>query len=303
MSNPNKIVVVGSLNMDLVVSAERMPKEGETIQGSAIRYVPGGKGANQALCCARLGAGATLIGRVGNDQFGSQLRSYLQSNGVDIRHVGVLEGAPSGIAAITHTKEDNSIIVVAGANGRLSPEDVQGLEGLLEPGDVALFQLEIPLPTVRAAMRIAKERGAILILNPAPYRELDEELLGLADYLTPNETELESLTGRPCRTEEELKAALSAWAVEHSSRLVVTRGAKGCAYLEGDELVSVPPLKVEVVDTVGAGDAFNGGLAVGLSRGWALEEAVRYASKVSSLAVTKFGAQEGMPTRAEVEAV
>jgi len=298
----NKIVVVGSLNMDLVVSADRMPKAGETIQGSAIRYVPGGKGANQALCCARLGAETVLIGNVGDDLFGSRLLDYLKNDGVDVRHVGIRPEVPSGIAAITLTKEDNSIVVVPGANALTSPEDAKTLEGVLEPGDIVLLQLEIPLPTVREALRIARAQGAVTVLNPAPYRELDEEMLRLAHYLTPNETELESLIGRSVASDSDLRESLGQWIKDQPSRLIVTRGARGCSYLENGELRTVAPPRVEVVDTVGAGDAFNGGLACGLARGWALEESIRFAIRVSSLAVTKFGAQEGMPTLAEVEA-
>jgi ribokinase len=176
------------------------------------------------------------------------------------------------------------------------------LEKLLEEGDVVLFQLEVPLATVREALRISRSKGAVTLLNPAPYRELDEDILKAADYLTPNETELEQLVGQPVGEDSALQEALVRWESLHAVRLVVTRGARGCAYVADGQLKTVAPLKVEAVDTVGAGDAFNGGLAHGLCKGWDLDAAVAFAVRVSSLAVTRFGAQEGMPTLDEVEA-
>lgn len=294
------IAVVGSLNMDIVVSAKQMPKIGETITGQAIHYIPGGKGANQAVGCARLESRVVMLGAVGADAFGVRLIDEMRDAGVHMDEVLTLDN-PTGTATIVHTPEDNCIIVVPGANGEYTTERLAGATHYLQQAKVVVAQLEIPLSTVEHALRTARDAGAVTILNPAPAASLSAELLRLADYLTPNETELEGLSGRTFETDEELTAILADWERTYAHKVIVTRGARGCSYLDDSgELVTVAPPAVQVVDTTGAGDAFNAALAYGLSEAWTLAESVRFAVRASALSVTRFGAQAGMPTRAEV---
>ncbi|MBD2844524.1 ribokinase [Paenibacillus sp. IB182496] len=293
------IAIAGSLNMDLVVSADRQPKLGETIQGSSIDQVPGGKGANQAVGCARLGAHAAMIGCVGNDDFGVRMLDNLTHNGVDSQAIAVLEDVPSGIASITRTPEDNCIIVVDGANGRCDGAAVNRHAGVLERADVLLVQLEIPLEGVRTAMGLASGGDATVILNPAPAQALPEDLLRLADYITPNESEWELLSGTRVRDDEALRTSMLEWERRLGSKVVVTRGKDGCSYLEEERLVTVPAPATEVVDTTGAGDTFNAALAYALGSGTSLAAAVELAIRCASLSVRRFGAQGGMPTGEE----
>ncbi|WP_438445379.1 ribokinase [Gorillibacterium sp. sgz5001074] len=299
---PN-IVVVGSLNMDIVVTMDRMPHKGETVHGRAVHYVPGGKGANQAAAAARLGAAVTMIGAVGDDAFGGRLTSGLQAFGVDTSYVRVMDGMETGTAHILHTAEDNCIVVVPGANGRLSPEDIRRCSGIISRADVLITQLEVPLETVREALRLAREAGVRTILNPAPAVRLPEELLKLVDVLTPNETEFAFLSGRPvAESEEALREDLAAWQDRYGGRVVVTRGPAGSSYLEEGELRTASSLQVEVADTTGAGDAFNGALGFCLASGKSFGEAAVFACRAGSLSVTKFGAQGGLPSLTEVRA-
>ncbi|MDW0115186.1 ribokinase [Sporosarcina saromensis] len=296
MNVSNNIVVVGSMNMDIVMSAERLPKIGETILGEKVVYLPGGKGANQAVCMARLQGDVTMVGAVGNDEFGRSLKDQMESNGVKTDFIRVVDGVQTGIANIFHVNRDNCITVIPGANytvtkERITKEVVQAIAA----ADVLVVQLEIPLETVQYVLGIAKQHGVKTILNPAPAQFLSPELLSLVDYLTPNETEFELLTGEHSTTDEELSALMLKWESTYHHTLIVTLGERGCAILEDGQLVVTPPPKVEVVDTTGAGDSFNGALAVGISTGQSLKETVDFAVKVSALAVTKFGAQEGMP--------
>ncbi|PTM59332.1 ribokinase [Desmospora activa] len=295
-----KIAIVGSLNMDLVVSADRMPKVGETIPGTQIHYIPGGKGANQAVGCARLGAEVSIIGALGNDPFGQQIFSSLADDGVNIEAIERMDDIPTGIASIIHTATDNCIIVVPGANDRCTTDLVSKHQREISSASVLLLQLEVPLDTVRHALVIAKKSGVKTILNPAPAKELTEEILQLVDYLTPNETEFEQLCGYSANTEEELEQAMREWENRYHHRLILTRGEKGCSYLVNGRLRTIPTPEVEVVDTTGAGDAFNAALACGIGQGWRVEQSVRFAIKAASHSVTKFGAQSGMPIRDEV---
>lgn len=302
MNVSNNIVVVGSMNMDIVMSAERLPKIGETILGEKVVYLPGGKGANQAVCMARLQGDVTMVGAVGNDEFGRSLKDQMESNGVKTDFIRVVDGVQTGIANIFHVNRDNCITVIPGANytvtkERITKEVVQAIAA----ADVLVVQLEIPLETVQYVLGIAKQHGVKTILNPAPAQFLSPELLSLVDYLTPNETEFELLTGEHYTTDEELSALMLKWELTYHHTLIVTLGERGCAILEDDQLVITPPPKVDVVDTTGAGDSFNGALAVGISTGKSLKETVDFAVKVSALAVTKFGAQEGMPFYEDVQ--
>lgn len=312
-----RVAVAGSLNMDLVISMERMPEAGETISGSALHTLPGGKGANQAAGCARMGADTAMIGRVGKDAFGGQLLEQMRRMGVNDAGIGEHETAPTGIASIYHTKEDNCIVIVAGANGECDADWIESNRAAIEEAQVLLVQLEIPLPAVQRALEIARAAGIVTVLNPAPALELPQELLELADYITPNETEFAALSGVSAETEAELSDAMAAWQAKVGSRVIVTRGSAGSSFLgEDGGLLTASAPKVEVVDTTGAGDTLNAALCVKLgellqkqqaggeagSVGDAeLLDALRFAVQAASLAVTRFGAQDGLPSREEVE--
>lgn len=287
--------------MDLAVSMQRMPRQGETVKGEQFHAVPGGKGANQALACARLGADAALIGAVGNDAFGSMLKEQMDANNVRSDAVAIIQDVPTGIAAILHADRDNSIVIVEGANGRCTPGWIKRNAELIRQAQVLLVQLEIPLESVREALQIARDSGVLTVLNPAPYVELPDDLLRLANYITPNETEFECLTGAVYGTEEELEAGMRQWRMGGPT-LLVTRGGKGVSFLKDGSLHTVKAPQVEVVDTTGAGDCFNGAFCVAIASGLDLAEAVAFGVKAASLSVTKFGAQAGMPALEEVHA-
>lgn len=301
MKNP-RIAVVGSLNMDLVISMNRMPVPGETVQGKALHTIPGGKGANQAAGCARLGTDTVMIGAIGQDAFGAELLENMKSMGVRTEAIAQHDTLGTGIASIYHTHEDNCIVIVPGANDACSPEWVENNRQLIEEADLLLVQLEIPLPAVERALTIAREAGVITVLNPAPAQPLSRELLEKADYLTPNETEFALLSGVSTDTDEQVEKAIIQWQQQYSNRVIVTRGKDGCSYLNDEgSLVTVPPLKVEVVDTTGAGDTLNAAFSCKLAAGNSIAEAVDYGVRASALSVTKFGAQQGLPTYEEVE--
>ncbi|MFB9277931.1 ribokinase [Cohnella cellulosilytica] len=302
-----RIVVVGSLNMDLVVTADRAPQTGETLQGESVHFIPGGKGANQAVACARLGAEAHMIGAVGSDPFGTTIVDEMRKNGVLTDRIDVLKDTATGIASILHTHEDNSIVIVPGANGEVTPERVERSRDLIAQADVLLVQLEIPLEAAAAALRIARQAGVRTILNPAPARRLPEEMLRSADYITPNETEFailgaygdgEAADDMPPANWE---MGLSEWTSRYGHAVILTRGKHGASYVKDGaaETIAAPP--VQPVDTTGAGDCLNAAFAYGLASGWDTEHALRFAVRAASLSVTKFGAQDGMPTLAEVE--
>jgi ribokinase len=296
---PN-IVIIGSLNMDIVVSMPRLPKLGETISGEAVHYIPGGKGANQALGCGRLTAATTMIGCIGTDVFGEQIHRQMEANGVSLGAIGVIEGEMTGTAHISHTEGDNCIVVVAGANAACTAEYVARHADKIRSASVAVSQLEIPLSGVLAAFEIAKSAGVLTVLNPAPARDLPEELLHLTDYITPNETEWELISGVPDQDDSELARSMIAWEERYGMKVFVTRGDKGCSYIDEGTLMTVAPPLVKVVDTTGAGDAFNAAFAYGLAEGKPFGEIVRFAVSAASLSVQKFGAQNGMPTLEEV---
>ncbi|MDM5340619.1 ribokinase [Fictibacillus enclensis] len=282
-----KITVVGSINMDLVTLSEKVPKMGETLLGQEFRTIPGGKGANQAVAAAKLGADVRMVGCVGDDVFGTELLEHLKKQGVDVSHVDQVSGS-TGTATILVSEGDNSIIVVPAANHSVTPQLVEKKRDAIAGSDFLLVQLEIPLESVQKAVSIAKENGVKVILNPAPIQELSEELLQQTDYITPNEHELELLL------QDRDQASIQ-------DKIIVTKGSEGLTFYQNNEEVNIPSYKVEVKDTTGAGDSFNGGLAVGLSQGMSLQEACRYGNAVAALSTTKLGAQTGMPTKEEVE--
>jgi len=297
------IVVVGSLNMDLVVRTHHMPGPGETVLGDDFQTIPGGKGANQAVAAARQGARVSMVGRVGDDAFGHTLRSSLQSEGVDIGHVKVDSTAPTGIAMITlDGAGQNSIVVAPGANAQLTAEDVETALNAAGAFDALVMQLEISLPVVQAAARMAHEHGAKIILNPAPVQPVPAELLTLVDVLIPNESETSMLSGLPADSPEQAEQAAQVLLDQGVGAVVLTLGAHGAAVLEpGQEVVHLPPHLVDVVDTTAAGDAFVAALATRWSEGISLWEAAHCGNKAGALTVTKLGAQPSLPTRPEVD--
>ncbi|PGT83854.1 ribokinase [Metabacillus litoralis] len=287
-----KVTVIGSINMDLVTKTEVIPKVGETVMGESFFTIPGGKGANQAVAAARLGAEVTLIGCVGDDMFGKDLLEHLEKEGIILNNVEPVTHVSTGTATITLSKGDNSIIVVSGANFEVTPEMVRKNESVIAKSDVVLLQLEIPLESVMEAAKLAKKHNKTVILNPAPIQALPKELLSLVDYLTPNEHEQELLLSASSLSPDELE--------EIKSKCIVTKGPEGVFIYDKGES-QIKGFKVEAVDTTGAGDSFNGAFAVSLSEGIDIKEACRFANAVGALSVTKLGAQSGMPTKEEVE--
>ena len=293
------IVVVGSLNMDLVVRAERLPQKGETLGGGVFATFPGGKGANQAVAAARLGAPVKMVGRIGQDGFGTVLLQTLVQDKIDTRCVAQDAETPSGVALITVDQAgQNTIVVAPGANGNLSPMDILLAEEAFKGARLLLLQLETPLETVKAAARMAHQYGAEVVLNPAPAQPLDAELLELVDYLIPNQTELALLTG--IADTQEALAKAGKWGPKW---VIVTLGEQGgiLAGPPGYGMQPFPTFKVQAVDTTAAGDAFVGGFAAGILAGLAVEEAVRWGSAAGALSVTRHGAQPSLPTRQELE--
>lgn len=295
---PVRIAVVGSLNMDLVVSLSRMPKIGETLQGDELHTIPGGKGANQAVGCAKLGAQVSIIGAVGQDGFGDQLYAQMEKHGIHTHGI-VRADCSTGTATILHTPVDNCIVVVAGANGKVTPEQVKQYAQLIQEADVLLVQLEIPLPAVQMALEIARRAGVRTVFNPAPAVVLPTEMLQVVDFITPNETEFELLSGSAYADDFELQQGMQRWEA-NGPRLLLTRGEKGVALLVAGNLHTIPAPRVQVVDTTGAGDACNAAFSVALAQGYDILEAAAIAVKAASLSVTRFGAQAGMPLLAEL---
>ena len=301
--NP-EIVVIGSLNMDLVVQAPRRPNPGETLFGTGFATVPGGKGANQAVAAARLGARVAMFGRIGDDIFGSTLRTGLEQESIDTRHLLVTPGVPTGTALITVDEQaENSITVVPGANNRLTPEDIGGLAQLVPGAKVVLLQLEIPLETVMQAAKLARRHGLTVILDPAPApaENLPDELLSLVDIIVPNETEASILTGRSVSDARTARLAATDLLHRGVSMAIVKLGARGALLAAGNQFEHIPGFRVEAVDSTAAGDAFAGALAVGLVEGKSMHEAVVWANKVGALSATRFGAQTSMPSRLEAD--
>jgi len=297
------ISVVGSLNMDLVINTEIIPRPGETVLGTDFRRIPGGKGGNQAAAAARLNSEVVMIGAVGKDDMGDALIRSLTADGVNTDFILKKEGVSTGIAAIVVERSgNNAITVVSGANFKLMKEDVSQYKSIIEKSKILLVQLEIPLPTVKEALKIARQSECITILNPAPAAFLDEDILVNIDILTPNEIELELLSGNPTDTMDEIEKAGRLLLQRGVKELVVTLGDKGCARINRNGMKHFPALRVSAVDTTAAGDCFNGALAVALSEGKQLDEAVGFAIKASALSVTKFGAQTSLPYRKDVEA-
>ena len=300
----DKIVVVGSLNMDLVGCAPRIPVVSETIVGHKFLSEPGGKGANQAYAAAKLGGRVSMLGRIGSDDFGRAMRANLEKAGCDVSGLLTIDGATSGIALIfVADPGQNSIVIVPGANNLFSPEDVDAAQKYFEGAALVLLQLENPLPTVLAAARAARGAGARVVLDPAPACAVPDELFALCDIITPNETEAAILAGLPPSSlNPEQAVAIARKLQARKARIVIVKlGEQGCMLVERDSQL-LPAPAVRAVDTTAAGDVFNAGLAVGLSEGMDLPAACKFANSAAALSVTRLGAQVATPTRAEVYA-
>lgn len=299
----SKILVIGSLNMDLVVNVPYMPKVGETILGHTFKTIPGGKGANQAFAAARLGGNVSLIGNVGNDEYGAQLVNNLNRVGVNVDSVKKQSDTHTGLAFIyVNDDGDNNIVVVSGANKNCSREFVKENIKLIEESEIVILQLEVPLDTVSYVLETAKELRKMVILNPAPAPEyFPEELLRNIDIITPNESELQKLTGIEVNTIDEMVKAAKVLLSKGVKTVIVTCGEKGAIVVEDDNHTHFPVPKVKAIDTTAAGDSFTAAVAVALSEKRSMAYAIEFANRVAAIVVTREGAQTSIPTREEVD--
>jgi ribokinase len=298
------VFVVGSINMDVVATADRHPRSGETVTGEELQFLPGGKGANQAVAAHRAQAETRLVGRLGEDHFADQLEAFLRDAGLNLDYVEREPKLPTGTALVTVAGSQNTIVVVPGANGALGPRDVQALP--MAPGDVVVAQLEVPVETVEAALRHGRKEGATTVLNPSPVMPFSPELLGLADVLVVNETELAFLGDAQTDASEgegDIVGAARGLRARDSQVIVTTLGSDGAVAFDGDEVIRIEGRRVDAVDSTGAGDCFTGNLAAELSRKAPVPAALATANVAASLCVQSFGAGPSMPRLAEVRAV
>lgn len=299
----NRLVVLGSVNADHVLRVPHFPRPGETLTGHGYRVVPGGKGANQAVAAARLGASVSFIARVGDDAIGRQMRDGFAQDGIDVSAVELDATLPTGIAIIYVSDEgENSIGISAEANGALSPTMVKSHEGMIAAAHTLLLQLEVPLESVFEAARLARSHGTRVVLNPAPARALSDELLALVDLITPNQTEAELLTGICVSDEESARAAAARFHQMGIPEVMITLGAQGVYCSNDTQQVLIPGFRVKAVDTTAAGDTFNGALLAAQLAGHDFDGAVRFAHGAAALSVTRLGAQSSIPSQAEVDA-
>lgn len=274
--------------MDLVTIVGRFPKPGETVMGTDFKQSFGGKGANQAVAAARLGSSVRMIGRVGDDEIGRRYVRHLAQESIIVDHVEPVTHAPTGTATIIVAEGNSTVLVVPGANGKLSPQDLETCRAWIEGSDILLVQLEIPMETVAKALDIAAPKKVITVVNPAPFQDIPEDWWEKITYLTPNEHEAEMLVNSP------------GFKKEYYDKLIVTHGKDGIFYFRNGEKVHIPAPEVEVVDTTGAGDTFNGAFCSFLDQGYSFHDACYYATHAASLSCTKLGAQGGMPTMDEL---
>lgn len=304
MTQQPQIVVIGSLNADLVQKVERLPKPGETIAGGSLETFSGGKGANQAVAAGQMGARASMIGQVGDDSLSQILRESLQAAGVDQTAVGVSNTSTGSAIILVFPDGENVIVIAPGANATVTPEvAAERLRGL-EQGAFLLSQLEIPIQSVERSLEVAKARGATTILDPAPARELPGDLLRHVDYLTPNETESATLLGDPGLDMEDgpaMERAAERILALGPQAVVLKLGARGCLIASAEGFHRVPGFKVDAVDTTAAGDVFNGAFATALAEGQAVPLAARFANAAAALSVTRPGAQDSVPSREAVD--
>ena len=287
-----KIAIVGSINMDLTCKTERFPNAGETIFGGDLQYVPGGKGNNQAVAAARLGGDVTMFACVGDDAFGDRLIENLKNNGVNTTHIRKVPGESSGIAIITVAQNDNTIVVVSGANLCVTPQYIEEVKDAILESDIILLQNEIPAETLRYVAKMASGAGKTVIFNPAPFSAAALDIVEYVTYLTPNEHEAALLFPR---------IGLEDLLAQQQGKLIITLGAQGAAAWSEGKVIRIPSRKANVVDTTGAGDTFNGAFAYALADGESLEAALRFANVAASLSTEGFGAQGGMPTLNQVK--
>ncbi|WP_298703859.1 ribokinase [uncultured Veillonella sp.] len=287
----NNIVVIGSCNIDITVLADKRPAAGETILGQSLHVSPGGKGANQAVAAAKLGANVTMVGYIGDDPYGQMILDNLHQHHINTDYIVTLPDETSGTAHITLAEGDNSIIVIQGANARVDETVVDKAWDAIMKADLVMLQNEIPLSTITYITKKCAAAGIKVLLNPAPAAQLDRDALENATYVTPNEHELSALYPG-----QEIKDTMLA----HAGKIIVTLGSEGVGYAEDGELRRVPSFKVEPVDTTGAGDTFNGAFATAIVNNKSLAEAIHYGNAAAALSILKLGAQEGMPTALEV---
>lgn len=288
------VIVLGSLNMDIVMKTNQLPIIGQTLLGEDVDYFIGGKGANQAVAASRVNDATTLIGTVGNDAFADKILTTLNQESLTLQ-VTKENNHATGIATIFKLPQDNAIVVLPGANATCTIDET--LVQQWQTTDTFLTQLEIPLATVATGLKLAKQSGLTTILNPAPFHVDCLELLPDTDIITPNETEFAQMIGKEFTSDEALEAAMLAWSKQHATRLLVTRGKQGTSFVENNSVTTIPALAVTVIDTTGAGDTFNGLLAAELTEQKSFADAVRFATIGASLSVQQLGAQSGMPTR------
>lgn len=303
MDTQKKIVVIGSSNTDMVIKSDRLPKPGETILGGNFLMNHGGKGANQAVAAARLGGNVAFVCKIGNDIFGNQAMEMFRKEKIDTAYVGISPEEPSGVALINVDKKgENCIVVASGANGTLSVDDIQHAEPAIKQASIVIMQLETPMDSVFYAAKVAKKNGVTVILNPAPApsTQLPDDLLANVDILIPNVTEAEIISGMHITDEESVRDVIRYISAKGIKTVIVTMGSKGALAYENNEFIHIPAFKVEAVDTTAAGDTFCGGLCVALSEGKSLREAILFASKASSISVTRMGAQVSIPLREEI---
>ncbi|MGF0237208.1 ribokinase [Rhodococcus sp. IEGM1300] len=300
---PAKVVVIGSLNMDLVTRAPRLPRGGETLIGHSFATVSGGKGANQAVAAARLGAQVAMVGCVGNDAYGEALRAALLDEQIDCRAVSTVEDS-SGVALIVvDDNSQNAIVIVAGANGAMTAEVIDRFDSVLQAADVIICQLEVPDATVGHAIKRSRELGKTVILNPAPAsRPLPADWYGAIDYLIPNESEAAALTGLPVDSLQTAEVAAAALVAKGAGKVIITLGAQGLLFANGVSVEHFPAPTVTAVDTTAAGDTFVGGFAAALACGESEAQAIRFGQVAAALSVTRAGAQPSIPTLSDVQA-
>ncbi|MCA1027304.1 ribokinase [Cytobacillus kochii] len=287
------ITVIGSINMDLVTVTSIDPSMGETVMGESFFTVPGGKGANQAVAAAKLGANVKMIGKVGDDPFGQEYMNYFNDMHINTESIQIEKSVRTGTASITVYNHDNKIIVVPGANHLMTSDVIEAYRDDILASEWVLLQLEIPLSAVEKVLEIAAEGNVGVILNPAPFHHIPSHWFELVTYLTPNEYEAKQLFEAYANDTEATELL--------KKKLVITKGNEGAAFFKNGELMTIPAVKVKAVDTTGAGDTFNGALAVALDDDLTIEQAITFAIKAAGLSVTKMGAQVGMPTKAEIE--
>ncbi|KAE9649515.1 ribokinase [Pseudomonas sp. PB106] len=300
---PANVVVIGSLNMDLVTRAPRLPRGGETLIGHSFTTVSGGKGANQAVAAARLGAQVAMVGCIGNDDYGVQLRDALLAEQIDCQAVSIVEDS-SGVALIVvDDNSQNAIVIVAGANGAMTSAVIDRFDAVLQAADVVICQLEIPDATVGHALKRARALGKTVILNPAPAsRPLPADWFAAIDYLIPNESEAAALSGLPVDSLQTAENAASHLIALGAGKVIITLGAEGSLFANGQGFEHFPAPKVKAVDTTAAGDTFVGGFAAALASGKSEAEAIRYGQIAAALSVTRAGAQPSIPTMSDVQA-